>query len=103
MIDLALLVANVWPGVTISNLDNPRQEPAANDLDLSNESLRALGLTPKLIADGVLAEIRDIAAPYAHRANRTKIDPPSPAQSAGGHQGNEVLSVLAGIKKKIGP
>ncbi len=103
VIDLARLVANVWPGVTISNLDNPRQEPAANDLDLSNESLRALGLTPKLIADGVLAEIRDIAAPYAHRANRAKIDPPSQTALAGGHQANELLSVFSGVKKKVGP
>ncbi len=102
VIDLARVVAAAWPGVTIANLENPRQEPAANDLELSNAGFRALGLSPKLIAEGVLAEIRDIAAPYAHYANRAKIEPLRQTDSTGADQANQLSSVLSRIQKQLG-
>ncbi|MFZ2030900.1 MAG: NAD-dependent epimerase/dehydratase family protein [Vitreimonas sp.] len=78
--DIANLARQVWPGVTVDALDNPRDEPASNEFALSNEGFRSLGLTPRLIKEGLLAEIRDVAARYAHRADRSVIAPAGSAR-----------------------
>jgi len=73
--DIAALAAHVWPGVLVDSLHNPRDEPPSNEFSLSNEGFRSLGLEPRKIKDGLLAEIRDVAARYAHRADRSVIAP----------------------------
>jgi UDP-sulfoquinovose synthase len=73
--DIATLIAKVWRGVNVDWLANPRDEPVSNEFALSNDGFRSLGLTPRKIEHGVLGEIRDVAARYAHRADRALIAP----------------------------
>jgi hypothetical protein len=39
----------------------------------SNDHFLALGLTPTTLSEGLLTEVRDVAARYAHRADPRKI------------------------------
>jgi UDP-sulfoquinovose synthase len=72
--ELAELVAKMT-GVAIEYVDNPRKEAATNELDVSNDNLRKLGLNPILLAghEGLLTEIKDIAEQYADRIDVSKI------------------------------
>ncbi len=72
VIDLAKLVADATGG-EIAFLPNPRIEAEENDLSVHNDQFLALGLTPTLLSEGLLTEVRDVAARYAHRADLRKI------------------------------
>ena len=75
--DLAALIAQ-QTGAQVMNLPNPRKEAAENDLIVKNEQFLALGLNPTTLAEGLLAEVVDVARKYAHRIDRSRV----PAVSA---------------------
>jgi UDP-sulfoquinovose synthase len=70
--DLARLVAHQL-GATIQRIPNPRAEAPENDLLIRNDHLRALGLEPILVEEGLLRESVEIAARYASRCDLSKI------------------------------
>ena len=72
VLDLAKLVGDVM-GAQLAHLPNPRIEADENELVVLNDQFLALGLEPTKLSDGLLAEGRDIAARYRHRADVTKI------------------------------
>jgi UDP-sulfoquinovose synthase len=72
VIDLAKLVADTT-GVEIAFLPNPRAEAEENDLSVRNHHFLALGLRPTLLSEGLLTEVREVAARYADRTDLRKI------------------------------
>ena len=72
VIDLAKLVADAAGG-EIAFLPNPRLEAEENDLSVRNDHFLALGLRPTLLCEGLLTEVREVAARYAHRADLRKV------------------------------
>ena len=72
LIDLANLVSRLT-GAEIDFVENPRNEAPENDLYVENRQLLDLGLVPITLEEGVLHEIGEIAARYAHRCDRDKI------------------------------
>jgi len=72
--DVAQLVSRLT-GAEVQRIENPRQEAAENELDVSNSKFKLLGLDPILLdsADGLLAEVTQIANKYQHRCDRSKV------------------------------
>ena len=70
--DLARMVADMT-GAEVHNVANPRQEADENELVVANDQFRDLGLKPITLAEGLMADVTDIARRYADRADRAKI------------------------------
>ncbi len=66
--DLALLIHKIT-AVDIQYMNNPRKEAAENDLDVSNEQFLALGLNPTTLAEGLMAEVMEVARKYKERVD----------------------------------
>jgi UDP-sulfoquinovose synthase len=70
--DLAELVSRLT-GVEIAYLPNPRREAAENDLNVTSDRFKALGLNPTTLSEGLLEETHEIGSKYATRADMSKI------------------------------
>jgi UDP-sulfoquinovose synthase len=75
--DLAEMIS-AMTGTPIARLPNPRKEAAENELVVHNEQFLGLGLEPTTLAEGLLAEIVEVARRYAYRVDRSRV----PAVSA---------------------
>jgi UDP-sulfoquinovose synthase len=70
--DLARMISGMT-GTPVMHMDNPRKEKPENDLRVSNQGLRNLGLKPTRLSDGLMQEVMDIAMRHANRCDRSKI------------------------------
>ncbi len=70
--DLAAMIAEKT-GAEIAHLENPRKEAPENDLHVANDRFLHMGLKPTTLEEGLLDEVREIAARYKDRADLSKI------------------------------
>jgi len=74
--DVAALVAE-QTGVKVQYLNNPRNEAAENELDVSNKKFRSLGLNPITLDERLFDEVTTIATKYKDRCLLDKVMPKS--------------------------
>ena len=74
--DVASMVAE-QTGVAVQFLNNPRNEAAENELDVSNEKFRNLGLSPITLDERLFDEVTTIAEKYKDRCLLDKVMPKS--------------------------
>ena len=74
--DVASMVAEMT-GVEAKFIPNPRQEAAENELNVSNEKFRNLGLDPITLDTGLFAEVTEIVNKYKSRCDPKMILPAS--------------------------
>ena len=62
-------------GAEVNFVSNPRQEDAENELVVSNQKFKLLGLDPILLesAEGLFKEVTEIANKYLGRVDRSKV------------------------------
>jgi len=72
--DIAEMVAKLT-GAEVQQVSNPRQEDAENELVVSNQKFKLLGLDPITLesAEGLLTEVTEISQKYLHRVDRSKV------------------------------
>jgi len=74
--DIAEMVADMT-GVEANFIPNPRQEAAENELDVSNQKFRNLGLDPITLDTGLFEEVTEIVNKYKSRCDPKMILPAS--------------------------
>jgi len=76
--DVAKLVSDKT-GVDLNFIENPRQEAAENELEVSNRKFKGLGLDPILLDSnlGLIDDVNEIAKKYSDRCITEKILPSS--------------------------
>ena len=74
--ELASLISEKT-GCKVKNIENPRKEDAANELQVSNKKFRLAGLDPTTLEQGLLDEVVDIAGKYQARCDKSKVMPSS--------------------------
>jgi len=74
--DLAEMIA-AKTGAQISYVNNPRNEAAENDLEVSNKKFRLLGLEPTTLDEKLFEEVQTICEKYKGRALLNKVMPTS--------------------------
>ena len=72
ILELAKLLSHMT-STKIRFFDNPRKEDPENDLKMSCQNFKNLGLNPITLSEGLLSEIYDVAAKYKHYCDKTKI------------------------------
>jgi UDP-sulfoquinovose synthase len=70
--DLAHIISRLT-GAEVAHVPNPRVEAEENELAADNRCLLGLGLKPTFLEEGLLLEIRDIAAKYGSRIDKSRI------------------------------
>jgi len=72
--DVAALVGKLT-GAEVQLTANPRAEDAENELDVSNDKFKLLGLDPIQLEDaaGLMKEVTEIADKYGGRCDRSKV------------------------------
>lgn len=70
--DLAMMIHRLT-GAEIAYLENPRNEAAENALHVRNDAFLDLGLSPVTLDAGLMDEVQEVAAEFAHRCDRSKI------------------------------
>lgn len=74
--DIAQMVSDKT-GVALQYINNPRNEAAENELDVSNRKFRGLGLNPITLDERLFEEVTDIARKYKGRCIESKVMPKS--------------------------
>lgn len=74
---LASIIQKKFTNVTINNIDNPRKELKANELNVSNKQLLDLGLKPIYIDEDGIQKIYDYVCEFSDNVNKKCIMPSS--------------------------